>query len=341
VLLEPPMSNNDVIFSNSEVGISIIISVKNEEKNIKTNVNSLKNLEYQEDNFEVIFVDDHSEDDTSQNIKDSIKDHQNFKLILLSKAEAGGKRNALKKGIEKTRFEYILITDADCRPDPKWLKAYSKKFSLEYDFLFGIAPFEQDNSQINKIACYENLRNSILTFAFAGLGIPYSAAARNFGFTKYAFETVGGYSKTKQAISGDDDLLLREAVKNRMKISTVTDTSSYVYSQTEKTFKDYLKQKARHTQTSFHYLTKHRLLLGFWHILNLFSLLSVLLMFFNPIWGILPASKLIIDSIVAKLYQKKFTYRFDLFERIYLQIIYEVMLVINFINSIFMKIVWK
>jgi len=341
VFLEEHIRKDEVKFSLLQVGISIIIAVKNEENNIQPLVESLKNLEWQQDNFEVIFIDDNSTDKTMKEIEKSINGLKNHKIISLSEFEIGGKRNALTKGIESAQFENIVITDADCRPEPNWLNLYSKKFNEKFDFIFGIAPFKQDNFLVNRIACFENLRSSILTFSFAGLGLPYSAAARNIGFTKNAFEKVGGYSKTKQTLSGDDDLLLREAVKNKLKIGTVTDRGSYVYSETKKTFKGYLNQKARHTQTSLHYLVKHKLFLALWHLMNLFSLLSVLLMIYNPLWGVLFATKLFVDLSVVKIIERKFGYSFNLFDIIFLQIIYELLLILNFINARFLKIKWK
>jgi cellulose synthase/poly-beta-1,6-N-acetylglucosamine synthase-like glycosyltransferase len=341
VFFKEKISDDDVEFSFKQVGISIIIAAKNEANNIKNLVESLKNLEYQTEMFEVIFVDDHSTDKTIIEIQKSIDGFKNFRIILLSESEIGGKRNALTKGIEIAQYQNILITDADCRPEPNWLMAYSKNFSGDVDFIFGVAPFKQNNFLVSKITCFENLRSSILTFAFAGLGLPYSAAARNLGFTKRAFANIGGYSKTKQTLSGDDDLMLREAVKNKLKIVTLTDRGSYVYSEAKNTFKDYLNQKARHTQTSLHYLLRHKLIIGFWHLLNLLSLFSVLLIIFNPLWGILFASKLIVDLSVVKINEKKFGYSFSLFDAIFLQIFYELMLILHFINARFTKIKWK
>jgi cellulose synthase/poly-beta-1,6-N-acetylglucosamine synthase-like glycosyltransferase len=173
------------------------------------------------------------------------------------------------------------------------------------------------------------------------LGLPYTAAARNFGFTAKAFELLGGYSKTKDTISGDDDLLLREAVKNKMKIGVVTETDSLVYSDTKKTFREYFHQKARHTQTSFYYLIKHQIILGFWHLLNLSFLFSPLLMFVNPLFGILLPAKLIIDFGVVKSKQKQFGYRFSIIETFYLQIFYEMLLIIHFFNARFSEVKWK
>jgi len=326
---------------NNPANISIIIAAKNELENIDSLIESLKNLNYPAEMFEVIFVDDNSTDGSLNKLKSKTDSINNFSVLESKTSGVNGKRAALSLGIKNSKYPYILITDADCNPQINWLNAYSRKFKLGYEMLFGIAPFYKHRNLANKASCFENLRGSLLSFSMASLGLPYTAAARNFGFTKNAFELLGGYSKTKNTISGDDDLLLREALKNKMKIGVITEIGSFVFSEAKKTFREYFKQKARHTQTSFHYLIKHQLILSFWHLLNLSFLFSPLLMFFNPLLGILLPSKLIIDFIVIKSNQKKFSYTFSITEIIYLQIFYEVLLIIHFFNARFSEIKWK
>lgn len=325
----------------NQVNISIIVAAKNEVENIDRLIESFKKLDYPTELFEVIAVDDNSVDDTLEKLISNSSSINNFSFYDLKNFGKAGKREALTLGIRNSKYPYILLTDADCRPDTQWLKAYSNKFSLGYDMLFGIAPFYQRDKLVNKIACFENLRGSFLSFTMASLGLPYTAAARNFGFTKKAFDSLGGYSNTRNTISGDDDLLLREAVKKKMKIGVVTESGSFVYSESKKTFKEYIQQRARHTQTSFHYLKKHQVIIGFWHLLNLSFLFSLLLMFFNPLWGILLPAKLIIDFIVVKSNQKKFSYKFSVIEIFYLQILYELLLVFHFFNARFSEVRWK
>jgi len=326
---------------SDQKNISIIIALKNEDKKIKTLLASLFNLDYPTEFFEVILVDDNSEDDTYKTIVEKINGLKNFSVYKLQSENKFGKRNALELGISKSVHSYILITDADCEPEKDWLKAYSNKSTEGYDFLFGIAPFFRKKSLVNKISCFENLRNSMFTLFATNIGLPCSAAARNFGFKKTSFKKVGGYSKTTDTLSGDDDLLLREAVKNKLKIGTVTTKNSFVFSNTKKTFKDYLQQRARHTQTSFHYLFKQKLLLGLWHLFNLLILFSPILFFLEIYFLLLLPIKLLMDIVIVLSIQKKFSYNFSFLEALYLQIFYEFLLIIHFLNAKFSRIEWK
>ena len=321
--------------------ISIIIALKNEEEKIETLLASLNELNYPTELFEVIIVDDNSKDGTYETISEKIKGLDNFYLYKQQSENKSGKRNALELGISKSVHPYILITDADCEPQQDWLKAYSIKFADGFDFLFGIAPFFRDKFLVNRISCFENLRNSMLTFFAANIGLPYSAAARNFGFKKSSFEKVGGYSNTTDTLSGDDDLLLREAVKNNLKIGTVTEKGSFVFSETKETFKEYLLQRARHTQTSFHYLFRQQLMLGVWHVFNLLLLFSPILFFIDIYFLLLLPVKLIVDLVVVLFSQSKFGYKFSFAEALYLQIFYEIFLIIHFFNAKFGRIEWK
>ncbi len=150
-----------------------------------------------------------------------------------------------------------------------------------------------------------------------------------------------GYSNTIETLSGDDDLLLREAVKNNLKIGTIISSEAFVYSNPRDNIKDYIQQKSRHISTSFHYLFKHKLILGFWHIINLILLFSPLLMFLSQSFFLLFVMKIIIDEILISIFKKRFGYNFNLFEIIYLQVIYEVFIIINFFAAKFTKIEWK
>src|SRR5688572_14722292 len=82
-------------FSPPLTKISIILPVRNEEKNISTILNCLTKQKYPNDKFEVIIVDDFSTDATRDIIKKSA--HSNIKYIHLKNGE--GKKKAIEDGI--------------------------------------------------------------------------------------------------------------------------------------------------------------------------------------------------------------------------------------------------
>jgi cellulose synthase/poly-beta-1,6-N-acetylglucosamine synthase-like glycosyltransferase len=323
------------------LNISIVISAKNEVNNIPSLLNSLKKIDYPENKFEIILVDDNSSDNTyflAENFRNEIP---NLKIIKAEHKIYPGKKGSLAFGIRNTLYDYILITDADCIVSAGWLKNYSEKFSEGYDFLFGNAPFIKQPGFANTIARFENLRTFFLYINALNLHLPYSAAARNFGFKKSSFYNIKGYENTQETLSGDDDLLIREAHKNKMRIGYIPESNAAVYSHAKNTLKEYIGQKSRHTKTSMYYLLVHKIILSSWHLFNLVLLFSVFIGFLNH-WFFLPfAIKILADIVIVKSNEKKSNYKFGLVEIIYLQVIYELLIIVNFINALFRKDKWK
>ena len=75
--------------------------------------------------------------------------------------------------------------------------------------------------------------------------------------------------------------------------------------------------------------------------MNLASLFSLFLGFYNN-WFYLPfIIKIVADLIIVKTNEAKSGYKFGLLEIIYLQVIYEILIVVNFMNALLRKEKWK
>jgi cellulose synthase/poly-beta-1,6-N-acetylglucosamine synthase-like glycosyltransferase len=300
----------------------------------------LKDLNFPSENYELIFVDDQSSDNTTEIIKNHLSGI-NYRILSAKEKELPAKKGALEIGIKNARFNIIAITDADCQPERDWLKSISIKISQGYEIVFGYSPLKAGKNLISKISSFENLRNYILYFASAGLNIPYSATSRSFAFTKEAFYKLNGYRNTSETLSGDDDLLIREAVKMKLKIGTFRFENDIVYSNPSESLREYLNRKSRHLKTSHHYLIRHQILLGFWHSINIFSLYSVLLLPVSFLFITPFTVKIFSDSFIIRYVRKYLPHNFRFYQVIFLQMIYENFLIINFINSVFRKDKWK
>ena len=99
--------------NNNLTKISLIVAFRNEEKNLSNIVQDIINQDYPPKKTEVIFINDHSEDKSTEILKELIIKKDNFKILELK--ELTGKKQALKLGIKNSTGNLIVSTDADCR----------------------------------------------------------------------------------------------------------------------------------------------------------------------------------------------------------------------------------
>lgn len=95
--------------------VSVVVGIRNEEKFIEECIESLLNLDYPRDSYEIIIVDGMSTDKT----RDIIQKYP-VKLFLNEKKNVAAARNL---GVKNAMGELVAFTDGDCKVDPQWLKA--------------------------------------------------------------------------------------------------------------------------------------------------------------------------------------------------------------------------
>jgi cellulose synthase/poly-beta-1,6-N-acetylglucosamine synthase-like glycosyltransferase len=329
------------IHAAKSIAISIIVAAKNEEKNLPGLVDALVHQSYNPLLFEVIFVDDNSNDKSLPLLNSLIKDIPNFKVIEAVNKKFPAKKGALAIGIAEAKNPYLLFTDGDCIPDKEWVSSFAVGFSQGKEILIGSAPFVYNRSLVNGIVCYENLVNSLQTSFFLAMKNPYSAVGRSIGYTKEAYLKVRGFERTMETISGDDDLFIREAVKNNLHIGVVTSREALVYSKTPDTLSAYFNQKVRHLKTSYHYPLSTSASIFLWHECNYFGQYFFLLAFISPVAYLVSAIKILLDIILYSSFQKRLGYKFSPLQICIHSFIYELLLLYNILNSVFKKAQWK
>ena len=114
--------------STSLHSVSIIVPARNEEKRIEECLQHL--LKQNHPDYEIIVINDRSEDKTRNIIKTYSDSYDNVHLIDIKEVPCGfsPKKFAITKGIETAKGEIILTTDADCRPPETWASAIASHF---------------------------------------------------------------------------------------------------------------------------------------------------------------------------------------------------------------------
>ena len=200
------------------IKISVIIPARNEECNIENCLDALLKQDYPKNLFEVIVVDDHSNDETVKKGSSFIKKNsaKNFRIVSLSdKKDYGfGKKQALSAGIKSSNNELIVTTDADCKMKPGWLSTMNSYF-YHHKLQMLIMPVSVDdgNRFFYRLQSLEFVSIAGVTGATAGHGNPIMCNGANLAFKREAFENVEGYAGNLKYASGDDVFLLYKIKK--------------------------------------------------------------------------------------------------------------------------------
>lgn len=110
------MTHRAMIKSDSQAKVTILLAMFNEEYTIGTALNSLSYLTYE--NFDVVVVDDKSEDESVTIVMRWMTAHPTIKTRLIQLPENVGKAAALNEAIKVIHADFVLATDADATLAP-------------------------------------------------------------------------------------------------------------------------------------------------------------------------------------------------------------------------------
>lgn len=289
--------------------VSVVICAKNEAENLLHYLKVVLIQHYPK--FEVIVVNDQSDDNTGKVVEDYITRNPNLRLINIKKdieKPLSGKKFPLKVGIEAASYDIIVTTDADCKPqNPQWLKHLVMEFMSDTNFVLGFSPFTRASGFLNKLIRYDNTLSAMEYLSFVLAGMPYKGVGRNMAFRKNTYASWEGYPKKTNKILAGDDLFIN-AIAKRSNTEIALNKESFIYTQPKTTWGEWLTQKTRHAKAFLHYKFHHQILLFLLSLTTLLFYLFPIAFFFQPeqvlfaaIAGtIVYATRLITHIIVSK-----------------------------------------
>jgi cellulose synthase/poly-beta-1,6-N-acetylglucosamine synthase-like glycosyltransferase len=199
-----------------ENSFSIVISARNEADFINKCLQSITNQNYNQEKFEIIVINDHSTDDTLEIISQFNIRHSTFNISIIDLADFDkieNKKQAITKGIENSKFEYIILTDADCTRGKNWLKTINQFINIsEAKLVYAPVEFAAKNV-FEKLQALEFAGLVGVGAAAMELKYPNMCSAANLIFEKKVFFEVNGYADNLHVISGDDEFLMHKIFK--------------------------------------------------------------------------------------------------------------------------------
>ncbi len=229
------------------IRFSIIIPARNEEQNINACLQSIAQLNYPNELFEVIVMDDFSTDAT-------VATAQQFPFVkvlelktLLNEKINSYKKKAIELGIAASTGDYIATTDADCIVPENWL--YNFAFIIQQKptvFIAAPVAMKEESSAIKVFQSLDFLSLQGITAASVGAGFHSMCNGANLCYSKEAFYKVDGFKGVDHIASGDDMLLMHKLYKqypNEVNYCKATD--SIVLTEPVETVAAFFRQRIR------------------------------------------------------------------------------------------------
>ena len=266
------------IDTTAPLPISVVIAARNEAERLPALLDALAAQTHAE--FEVIVVDDASDDETAALVEAQAAADTRFRLVRVGEPVAPRKKHALARGIAAARHERLAFTDADCAPPPGWLAGLARHAVAEPGaVLVGYGPYRRAPGVLNAFVRYETLVTALFTAAAVGWERPYMAVGRNFSYPKSLFDEIGGFEHSLASLSGDDDLLVQEVARqDAAPVRYVFDPETFVPSEAPTTWRRWARQKLRHTSAGTHYGRGVQVALTLFHGSNLLVWLAPLVL---------------------------------------------------------------
>ncbi|MFC2119269.1 glycosyltransferase [Bacteroidota bacterium] len=242
--------------------VSIIICAKDEGENLQKFLPMILEQDYPD--YEVIVVNDRSEDNTEY-ILEVFKKKYSFLYSTQIKEnfdKGRGKKLALTIGIKAAKNELLLFTDADCQiKSTRWLAEMQKNFKAGIQIVLGYGAYKEKEGMLNKFIRTDTSLIAIQYLNYSLRACPYMGIGRNIAYRKSLFFSNKGFASHYHLDSGDDDLFVNETATSSNTAIEISE-ESFTWSEPPTSFNEWLGMKKRHFTTSKYYKPKYKLLLG-------------------------------------------------------------------------------
>lgn len=233
--------------STGTVQLSVIIAARNEAGKISACLEALCAQDLPRDRFEVLVIDDDSEDETAA-IAQAYADRLRLRVVTLAAlpGKPQGKKAAVSEGVRVAAGELIVTTDADCVAGPAWLSTIAAFYESERPkMIIGPVAFQHERSFFGYLQSLEFSGLTLVTGASALARNPLMCNGANLAYERSVFFEVNGFEGDRQ-LSGDDVfLLLRVLERYPGGVRFLKSRSAIVHTEPERDLRSFFEQRKR------------------------------------------------------------------------------------------------
>ena len=323
--------NNTAAYYSKQysLSVSVIVAMKDEAKNIKNLYKNLILQSYPKEKIEIIFVNDHSKDNTLE----LLKEIEGNNIHCLNMPENSyGKKKSIKKAAELASGDIIIVTDADCTFSYDWIRTMIDCFGNDkIKLVSGPVTYKKKRGLFNSFQSLEFLSLVGSGAGSIGSGNSIFCNGANMAYRKDIFLELNTYDDDNAA-SGDDVFLLHQIKKHYPKgIIFIKDPRAIVSTIGSETYYEFYNQRKRWASKSTSYRDMATIYVSLLVFLTNFLMLFLFLLCLYDLsmmfwFGIFICCKFIIDLIflipVLRFFGRndlvKFIFPFELFYSFYI-----------------------
>lgn len=273
--------NKQKTFQKSEpkTTFSVIVPFRNEAENLPILLDSIEKLNYPTELFEVILVDDESED------KFQILNSK-FQISVIPNIRKSNspKKDAIETAIQIAKNNWIVTTDADCEVPENWLAIFDSKIQeTNAKMCVGSVTYTKESGFLHDFQNNDFLSLQGVTAGSFGIGKPFMCNGANFAYEKAFFIDLNGFEGNNNLASGDDVFLLQKALKTSPEKIAYLGNWNVVFSKSCDSWKALMHQRVRWASKTSAYVNWYPKILG---IIVFLTNLSGLFLLVAPIYKI-------------------------------------------------------
>ena len=205
--------------------VSVVVAVRNEEKNISKLLDCISKQDYPTSLLEIIIVDDSSTDKTAEEIKIFHERNRGINIVLLIleniSPNPSPKKRAISEGLKSSKGKLIITTDGDCEMGNKWVSSvvscYEKSSSKMIVSPVYISSTKRFFEQAQSLEFLSLIGSSGASLYYKK---PLMCNGANLAYERSVFFETGAFENSKNRASGDD-MFMMLAIDKRYPSSVV------------------------------------------------------------------------------------------------------------------------
>jgi cellulose synthase/poly-beta-1,6-N-acetylglucosamine synthase-like glycosyltransferase len=221
---------------------TIIVPFRNEEENLPILLKSLSNLNYPAPLFEVVLVDDDSDE------KFEVSGFR-FEVLLIDNIRTSNspKKDAISTAMKHVKTDWVITTDADCIVPANWLLTFDNYIQENnISMLAGAVTYNCENSFLHHFQQLDLTSLQGATIGSFGIKRAFMCNGANFAYKKSLFEKLNGFEGNNKIASGDDVFLLQKVANlHPNQVGYLKAQEAIIKTQPTETWKSLFYQRVR------------------------------------------------------------------------------------------------